>query len=225
MRINRIFEGSSDITRLFIGVRRWTRPVRGRRPHRPAGADRPAHPGGRPGRRLLCPVAAHAGHRRRQKPRAYSDFGPLATHLRYAERASRKLARVTFYGMARWQGPLEHKSVSWAGSSTSARSCSRSAPRACGPSTTWRRPPGPAGRDGGRAGRPVLHPGAAAGRGTVRPAVAQHRQSRRGPGAARAVRPLPVAGGRRDRSVDTRAADRRGRAGPGQTENVHRSII
>jgi hypothetical protein len=35
--------------------------------------------------------------------------GPLAAHLRYAERASRKLARATFYGMARWQGRLEHK--------------------------------------------------------------------------------------------------------------------
>jgi hypothetical protein len=44
-----------------------------------------------------------------QRPGAYGEFGPLAAHLRYVERASRKLARVTFYGMARWQGKLERK--------------------------------------------------------------------------------------------------------------------
>jgi hypothetical protein len=44
-----------------------------------------------------------------QRPGAYGEFGSLAHHLRYVERASRKLARVTFYGMARWQGRLERK--------------------------------------------------------------------------------------------------------------------
>src|SRR5438034_752242 len=44
-----------------------------------------------------------------QRPGAYSEFGRLAAHLRYVERASRKLARVTFYAMARWQGRLERK--------------------------------------------------------------------------------------------------------------------
>jgi hypothetical protein len=38
---------------------------------------------------------------------AYSEFGPLAEHLRYVERSSRRLARNTFYGMSRWQGGLE----------------------------------------------------------------------------------------------------------------------
>ena len=42
-------------------------------------------------------------------PGGFGDFGPLATHVRYVERASRKLARSTFYGMARWQGQLERK--------------------------------------------------------------------------------------------------------------------
>ncbi len=44
-----------------------------------------------------------------QLPNSYAEFGPLAQHLRYVERTSRKLARSTFYGMSRWQGRLEHK--------------------------------------------------------------------------------------------------------------------
>jgi hypothetical protein len=46
---------------------------------------------------------------RGQNPGAFGEYGPLATHLRYVERASRKLARETFYAMARWQGKLERK--------------------------------------------------------------------------------------------------------------------
>ncbi|MEP6462525.1 MAG: acyl-CoA dehydrogenase family protein [Frankiaceae bacterium] len=46
-----------------------------------------------------------------QTPNAYADFGVLATHLRYVERSSRKVARSTFYGMSRWQGKLEFKQV------------------------------------------------------------------------------------------------------------------
>ncbi|MUM30171.1 acyl-CoA dehydrogenase domain-containing protein, partial [Mycolicibacterium sp. CBMA 295] len=44
-----------------------------------------------------------------QLPTSFTEFGPLAEHLRYVERASRKLARSTFYAMSRWQGKLEHK--------------------------------------------------------------------------------------------------------------------
>jgi hypothetical protein len=44
-----------------------------------------------------------------QRPRAYSEFGPLASHLRFVERSTRKLARNTFYGMARWQAKLEQR--------------------------------------------------------------------------------------------------------------------
>jgi hypothetical protein len=42
-------------------------------------------------------------------PTSFGEFGPLGTHLRYVERASRRLARSTFYAMSRWQGKLEHK--------------------------------------------------------------------------------------------------------------------
>jgi hypothetical protein len=44
-----------------------------------------------------------------QRPGAFGEYGPLATHARYVERASRRLARETFYAMARWQGKLERK--------------------------------------------------------------------------------------------------------------------
>jgi len=44
-----------------------------------------------------------------QKPTGYAEFGPLAGHLRYVERSSRKLARSTFYAMSRWQGKMERK--------------------------------------------------------------------------------------------------------------------
>jgi hypothetical protein len=46
---------------------------------------------------------------RGQLPGGYQEFGPLARHLRWAERRSRKLARATFAGMARWQARLEHR--------------------------------------------------------------------------------------------------------------------
>lgn len=44
-----------------------------------------------------------------QLPGAYAEHGRLAPHLRFVERSSRRLARSTFYGMARWQGRLEQR--------------------------------------------------------------------------------------------------------------------
>jgi alkylation response protein AidB-like acyl-CoA dehydrogenase len=110
MRINRIFEGSSEIMRLFIAREAVDAHLSaagelidtGLPPARRARAA--ARAGGFYARWLPTLVTGDG-----QRPGAYGEFGPLATHLRYVERASRKLARATFYGMARWQGRLEHK--------------------------------------------------------------------------------------------------------------------
>ena len=39
----------------------------------------------------------------------YGEYGPLATHLRFIARASRRLARASFYGMLRYQAGLEKR--------------------------------------------------------------------------------------------------------------------
>src|SRR3954467_7605234 len=43
------------------------------------------------------------------KPKAYQEFGELSPYLRYVERSSRRLARSTFYAMGRWQAKLEQR--------------------------------------------------------------------------------------------------------------------
>jgi hypothetical protein len=43
------------------------------------------------------------------KPGAYDEFGPLARHLRWAERAARRLALETFYAMSRYGAGLEYR--------------------------------------------------------------------------------------------------------------------
>src|SRR5690606_16153800 len=39
----------------------------------------------------------------------YAEYGVLATHLRFVERNSRKMARQIFHGMMVYQGKLQHK--------------------------------------------------------------------------------------------------------------------
>jgi alkylation response protein AidB-like acyl-CoA dehydrogenase len=110
MRINRIFEGSSEIMRLIIAREAVDAHLAAAGevidPQLPAArrARAAARAGGFYARWLPTLVTGEG-----QRPGAYGEFGSLAPHLRYVERASRKLARATFYGMARWQGRLERK--------------------------------------------------------------------------------------------------------------------
>jgi alkylation response protein AidB-like acyl-CoA dehydrogenase len=110
MRINRIFEGSSEIMQLFIAREAVDAHL--------SAAGELIEPGVPAAQRARAAAKAGGFYARwlptlmtgeGQRPRAYSEFGPLAEYLRYVERASRKLARATFYGMARWQGKLERK--------------------------------------------------------------------------------------------------------------------
>ncbi|HVB27566.1 MAG TPA: acyl-CoA dehydrogenase family protein [Mycobacteriales bacterium] len=110
LRINRIFEGSSEIMRLLIAREAVDTHL--------SVAGAVIDPDVAFGEKARTAVKAGGFYARwfpslltgeGQRPTAFDEFGPLATHLRYAERASRKLARSTFYGMTRWQGRLEKK--------------------------------------------------------------------------------------------------------------------
>ena len=110
LRINRIFEGSSEIMRLLIAREAVDTHL--------AVAGNIIDPDATAAQRSEAVVAAAKFYSSwlpklftgpGNVPTSYADLGPSAGHLRYVERASRRLARSTFYGMARWQGGLEHK--------------------------------------------------------------------------------------------------------------------
>lgn len=110
LRINRIFEGSTEIMHLLIAREAVDA-------HLSVAGDliapdaslsdkrRAAVSAGGFYARWLPQLVAGPG----QLPRSYSEFDALAPHLRYVERTARKLARSTFYAMTRWQGKMETK--------------------------------------------------------------------------------------------------------------------
>jgi alkylation response protein AidB-like acyl-CoA dehydrogenase len=110
LRINRIFEGSTEIMHLLIAREAVDThlSVAGDIIDPDASRSDKARAVGRAGGfygRWLPTLVTGAG----QLPGSYEEFGPLATHLRFVERASRKLARSVFYAASRWQGKLEYK--------------------------------------------------------------------------------------------------------------------
>jgi alkylation response protein AidB-like acyl-CoA dehydrogenase len=110
MRVNRIFEGSSEIMHLLIAREAVDQHLQAAGDLLTPGGDLKtktdaALKAGMFYSRWLPQLAVGKG----QNPRSYDEFGPLASYLRYVERCSRKLARSTFYGMGRWQAKLEQK--------------------------------------------------------------------------------------------------------------------
>ncbi|WP_327264710.1 acyl-CoA dehydrogenase family protein [Streptomyces sp. NBC_01232] len=115
LRINRIFEGSTEIMHLLIAREAVDAhlSVAGDLidPDKALGdkAKATARAAGFYAR-WLPKLATGPG----QVPGTYRAFHPgghpdLSTHLRYVERSARKLARSTFYAMSRWQGRMETK--------------------------------------------------------------------------------------------------------------------
>jgi alkylation response protein AidB-like acyl-CoA dehydrogenase len=110
MRINRIFEGSTEIMHLLIAREAVDQ-------HLQVAGDL-LEPEVELGDRLKAGVGAGSFYARwlprlvvgeGQRPGSYDEFGELASHLRFVERSSRKLARSTFYGIGRWQARLEKR--------------------------------------------------------------------------------------------------------------------
>jgi len=110
MRINRIFEGSTEIMHLLIAREAVDQ-------HLKVAGDI-LDPGvGVPDKAKAAVQAAGFYGKwfpklavgEGQNPKAFGEFGPLAEHVRFVERGSRKLARSTFYAMNRYQARLEQK--------------------------------------------------------------------------------------------------------------------
>jgi alkylation response protein AidB-like acyl-CoA dehydrogenase len=110
MRINRIFEGSTEIMHLLIAreaVDQHLQAAGGVLDPETAIADKARDAVKAAGfyAKWFPQLAVGEG----QKPGSFSEFGPVAGHLRYAERSARKLARSTFYAMGRYQSSLEQR--------------------------------------------------------------------------------------------------------------------
>ncbi|MFF7969174.1 acyl-CoA dehydrogenase family protein [Streptomyces sp. NPDC007903] len=113
LRINRIFEGSTEIMHLLIAREAVDAhlsvagdlidPDKSLQDKAKAGAGAGVFYA-----KWLPKLVAGPG----QLPSSYAEFKhgiDLSGHLRFVERHARKLARATFYGMSRWQGRMETK--------------------------------------------------------------------------------------------------------------------
>jgi alkylation response protein AidB-like acyl-CoA dehydrogenase len=108
MRVNRIFEGSTEIMHLIIAREAMDQHlhVAGDLLESDLPIDRKAKALGKAGA-FYATWYPKLAVGRGQAPQSYAQYGELAGQMRFVERASRKLARSTFYGMARWQAGTE----------------------------------------------------------------------------------------------------------------------
>lgn len=108
-RINKIFEGSSEIMHLFMAREAVDK-------HLQVAGDVIAHNKG-PAEKLqaLPQIAAfYASWYPSQwigNFKSYKEFGPYARYLRFVERSTRRLARQVFHGMMVHQAGLQNKQV------------------------------------------------------------------------------------------------------------------
>ncbi|WP_020671425.1 acyl-CoA dehydrogenase family protein [Amycolatopsis nigrescens] len=110
LRINRIFEGSTEIMHLLIAREAVDAHLSAAGALADLDADikskaKAAAAASGFYAKWLPQLVSGPG----QVPTSYREFGSLGQHLRYVERNARKLARSTFYGMARWQAGLEKR--------------------------------------------------------------------------------------------------------------------
>jgi alkylation response protein AidB-like acyl-CoA dehydrogenase len=110
MRINRIFEGASEIMHLLIAREALDQHLRvaGRILEPEVQLSEKARVGVQAAAfyaRYVPTLLLGEGHR----PGSYAEFGRLAEHVRFTERSARKLARTIMLAMGRWGAGLERK--------------------------------------------------------------------------------------------------------------------
>ncbi|MEX2177341.1 MAG: acyl-CoA dehydrogenase family protein [Gemmatimonadaceae bacterium] len=111
-RINLIFEGSSEIMRLFIAreaVDHHFKTAFALVDKKSTGAEKASAFGRVMKFYPLWYPSRWVG--RGQVPMSFSEFGKLAKHVRYAERHARKLGRAIFHAMVRYGPKLERKQM------------------------------------------------------------------------------------------------------------------